>query len=404
MARPEVDFKLTNVFNRLASVAEKRIVCLYGGSSSSKTISALQYLTMIGTLSEKPLVLSVVGESIPVIKRSVLRDWQNVVMGSGLDPKRFNKVDFTYTFPMGSILQFIPADDPARFFAMRHDYVLIDEAYNVRKDIFDQIEIRTRRQILLTWNPVAPFWGTKLEDERSDVAVIHAVYRDNPFVEQSIIDALEIRAKTDPNFYRVFVLGEYGSLEGLIFKELTNWQKCERLPEEHKRRILCVDFGFTNDPSAIEELIYSDGQFFVDEIEYKPGMLNREIADIINGTTINKDGKEVRRFPERIEVVCDSAEPKSIAELRTYGINAIPAIKGPDSVKFGLKTMQGFKMNITKDSINVIKEFRNYSYAKNRHGEFTGDPVDNWNHAIDGIRYGITHIRKNPNFGRYAVS
>jgi len=274
-------WKRTDVLGKIIRATDSRIICLYGGSSSSKTISALQYLTTWGLESTEPLVITVIGESLPVIKKSVLRDWQRVVMRGMFDPIRFNKQDNTYYFAKGSILQFIPGDEELRFFSMRHDIVLIDEAYNITKGIFDQVEIRTRMQILLTWNPVAPFWGQKLEDQREDVTVIHATYKDNPYVEESIIKALEIRALTDPNFYRVFVLGKYGSLEGLIFKEETNWHKVGYMPEDYKRRILCLDFGFTYDPSAILDLRFHDGEFWVNELEYKSGLVNSELAQVL---------------------------------------------------------------------------------------------------------------------------
>ena len=388
-----VEWKESQVLEDIANVADKRIICLYGGSSSSKTISALQYLTTWALESPDPLVLTVIGESIPVLKKSVIRDWQRVVMRRVFDRNRFNKLELTYTFDNGSLLQFIPADEEARFYSIRHDIVLIDEAYHVTKGIFDQVEIRTRKQILLTWNPVSPFWATKLEDERDDVAVIHATYHKNPFVEQAIIDSLERRAKTDPNFYRVFVLGKYGTLEGLIFKQYTHWNKCDEMPEDFKRRILVLDYGFTNDPTAILDLRYSDGEFWVDELEYKPGMFNSDIFNLLQPIT----GK-------RMEVIADSAEPKSNAELRKMGLNVIPSVKGPDSVKYGINTMKGFKLNVTKSSLNTIKELRNYSWKKDRQGEFTGEPVDNWNHSCDCARYIISHIRRKPNFGSYAVS
>ncbi len=385
----------TNVFKRikLASEADKRIICLYGGSSSSKTISALQYLTIWGEYSKVPIVMTVIGESIPVIKKSVFRDWQRIVMQGNFLSDHYNKVENTYRFRGGSILQFIPADDEHKFFSLRHDLVLIDEAYNVQKGIFDQVDIRTRHQILLTWNPVAPFWGTKLEDEREDVEVIHATYKDNPHVEQSIIDSLELRAKIDPNFYRVYVRGQYGTLEGLIFEEGVNWVKCDRMPEEYKRRIFVVDYGFSQDPTAILEVRFSDGQFWVDEIEYRPGLFNADIFQILSA-----------RVDRNTEVVADSAEPKSNAELRQMGLNIIASIKGPDSVSFGIKTMKGYMINVTKGSVNMIKELRNYSYQKDRQGELTGKPVDNWDHAIDAVRYGIVHIRQRPKFGSYVVS
>ena len=390
-----VEWKETGVLEQIADVADKRIICLYGGSSSSKTISALQYLTTWALECPEPLVITVIGESVPVLKKSVIRDWQRIVMRAMFDRKKYNKLELTYSFDNGSILQFIPADDEGRFLGPRHDFVLIDEAYNVTKGIFDQVEIRTRQQILLTWNPVSPFWATRLEDERDDVAVIHATYKVNPYVEQSIIDSLERRATTDPNFYRVFVLGKYGSIEGLIFKQFTHWAKCDAMPkpEDRKRTIYVVDYGFTHDPTAVLELAYSDGQFWANELVYEPGMFNSDIYALLEPLA----GK-------RTEVVADSAEPKSNAELRKLGLNVIPAQKGPDSVKFGIETMKGFMLNVTKDSINTIKELRNYSWKKDKHGEFSHEPIDNWNHSIDALRYGITHIRRKPNYGKYSVS
>lgn len=409
-----VEWKETGILERIADVADKRIICLYGGSSSSKTISALQYLTTWCLEYPEPLVVTVIGESVPVLKRSVIRDWQRFVIREMFDRKKYNKLELTYTFDNGSVLQFIPADDESRFLAMRHDFVLIDESYNVSKGIFDQAEIRTRRQVLLTWNPVSPFWATRLEDERDDVAVIHATYHDNPFVEQAIIESLERRAETDPNFYNVYVLGKYGSIEGLIFREGTNWFKCDYLPpvDERKRSIYIVDFGFTHDPTSVNELVYSNGEFYVDELEYKPGMFNTDIHDVIKFnelTTEQKAGEplthdELKKIKTRAEVVADSAEPKSIAELKVLGLNCIASVKGPDSVKFGINTMKEFHINVTKRSLNVIKEFRNYSWKKDKHGEFMEEPIDNWNHAIDGIRYGVTHIRRKPNYGKYSVS
>ena len=409
-----VQWKETGVLEQIADVADKRIICLYGGSSSSKTISALQYLTAWCLEYPEPLIVTVVGESIPVLKKSVIRDWQLVVMRGTFDRKKYNKLELTYSFDNGSIIQFVPADDESRFLGPRQDFALIDEAYVVNKSIFDQLEIRTRRQVLLTWNPVSPFWATKLEDERDDVAVIHATYKVNPYVEQSIIDSLELRALTDPNFYDVYVLGKYGSVEGLIFKEKTHWFKCDALPpvDERKRTLYVVDYGFTHDPTFIGELVYSDGQFWVDELEYKPGMFNTDIHDVIKLHSLRLEEEpeepmthdQLKKVKTRTECVADSAEPKSNAEIRQYGLNVIPSIKGPDSVKFGINTMKEFRLNVTKGSLNIIKELRNYSWKKDKHGEHTETPVDNWNHAIDGIRYGVTHVRRNPNYGHYSVS
>lgn len=371
---------------------DARIICIYGGSSASKTISALQYLTVLASSSITPLTVTIVGESLPVVKKTVLRDWQRLVMKEAFKPYKFNKVDYTYYFDNRSLFQFMSADDARRFHGIRQDFTMIDEAYNVSHEVFDQLEIRTRRQVILTWNPVSPFWATRLQDLRKDVAVIHSTYMDNPYLEQSFREALEIRAKTDPNFHRVYVLGEYGTLEGLIFKEGEHWNKCTEMPDTYKRGLFVLDFGFTQDPTAILEIRYSDGKYWINELLYKPGMHNDEIYKFLSPLASNK------------EVIADAAEPKSISELRRMRLNIIPAQKGPDSVKFGISTMQSSQMMITETSDNTIKELRNYSYQKDKHGELIEKPIDAWNHSIDAIRYGITHLKQRPNYGRYSIS
>lgn len=391
--RIEIPLGVTSVFHKIMAQRDSRIMCLFGGSSSSKTISALQYLTIIASNSERPLVFTIVGESLPVIKKTVLRDWQRIVMGQAFQSWRFNKNDFTYYFHTGSVFQFVSADDHRRFQGIRQDYAMIDEAYNIPRAIFDQIEIRTKHQLLLTWNPVSHFWGSKLEYEREDIVYIHSTYKDNKFLDKNITRALEVRARSDSNFYRVYVLGEYGTLEGLIFKEGEQWSKCDSLPDPFKSQVFAIDFGFSQDPAAILEIRYSDGQYWINEIAFETGLLNSDIHSILQGVQIG-----------RSPVVADSAEPKSIAELRRHGLNIYESIKGPDSIRHGIKAMHEQHFHITKESINVIRELRNYAYAKNKDGEFEGKPVDRFNHGIDAARYGITYMKRRPNPGQYNIS
>ena len=154
-----------------------------------------------------------------------------------------------------------------------------------------------------------------------------------------------------------------------------------------------IDFGFTQDPTAILELKYSDGKYWIEELVYKRGLHNSDIYNFL-----------LPLAGTRTEIIADSAEPKSIAELKRMGLNAIPSQKGPDSVKFGISSMQSSKLMVTGSSINTIKEFRNYSYIKTKDGEYIDKPVDNWNHSIDAIRYGIIHLKQKPNFGHYSIS
>lgn len=388
--------KTTAVFDRLVSLPPYRVTCLYGGSSSSKTISVSQYLTGIAQYVPNQ-VITIIGESMPVLKRSIIRDWRTFVMGESYDDNLFNRSDSLYTFPSGSIIQFVPGDDGSRFHGPRQDYALLDEAYNIPKDVFDMVEIRTRQRIFLTWNPRSEFWAKELED-RDDSIMLHSTYKDNRFLEASIIKSLEGRADRDPNFYRVYVMGEYGNLEGLVFSEGSQWKKVSGFPVDasgkpyYKWRAFGLDFGFTHDPSCLVEIRFVDGELYMKEHLYNTGLVNRDIFDRIKGI--------VSREP----IWADAAEPKSIEELRRLGLNIKAASKPRDSVRFGINILKTYPMNVTKDSLNLIKELRNYSWEKDKKKDVYKDvPIDKFNHAIDATRYGVQKIRAAMT-GRYIVS
>ncbi len=390
--------KLTRVFHEINDALDDfRILVSYGGSSSSKTISAMQHLTYAGMLYPDQ-VITVIGESVPVLKRSVIQDWRSVIMGDAFEYSRYNSVDRIYRFHTGSIMQFVPGDDPGRFHGPRQDYALFDEAYNIKKDIFDQVEIRTRKNLFLTWNPVSPFWG-KLLSDRDDCYTIHSTYQDNPHLEASIIKALERRASMDDNFYRVYVLGEYGSIEGLIYaenknwKQVSDWPKDEEGKEYYKWRIFGLDFGFTHDPSAFVEIRYADGQLWVKQHIYETELTNDVIAERIH-----------RLGFARELTIADSAEAKSIREILNLKVRVQGAEKGPDSVKHGINLMKQYRVNVLRDSVDLIKEYRNYSWAKDRHGEWIGKPLDGYDHLMDAIRYGVTYKVKWPASGKYSIS
>jgi phage terminase large subunit len=317
---------------------------------------------------------TLVGESVPVIKKTILADWRELVMADQFERHRFNKTDMVYRFASGSTFSFVPADDDSRFHGPRQDYLFLDEAFNIKKKIFDQAEVRTRRRIFITFNPTSVFWAKDLFD-LNETAVIHSTYKDNPFIEQQVIDALERRAKTDVNFHNVYALGQWGSLEGVIFKEGINWSITNEFPGDYSKRILGLDFGFTIDPTAVCDIRYHDGQLWIKELLYQKEMLNSQIARYLDYDT-----------------VADSAEPKSIVELNRIGKRVIPSQKGPDSVRAGIELIKQFKLNIYSPSVNLIKELRNYKWAQDKNDELLNKPVDDFNHLVDAMRYGISHL------------
>ena len=362
--------KTTKVFNRLIN-NKKRINIFYGGSSSSKTISVLQYLTLYAfKYPNKRITLS--SESTPKMKITIIRDWIEIVMKDLFDQKSFNKTDGVYKFPNGSTFTFVGADNPERFKGPRQHIMYFDEVNHIQEEIFNQADIRTDEMVFVSFNPASKFWIEKYWDNE-DTYVDHSTYKDNPFISDDIIKALKKRELTDPNFYNVYTLGNWGNLEGLIFKEGVNWHLTNIFPEDFKKEKYGLDFGFSIDPSAIVHLRYHDGDIYVKEILYQKGLLNSELAEYLTD----------------IQTVADSAEPKSIEEIKRLGKDIIPAMKGPDSIRNGIKKIKEFNIYITRDSLNLIKEFRNYKYATNKDGENLNKPIDDWNHGIDAIRYAL---------------
>ena len=367
-------FLITPIYKELSKAWDKhRLFVLYGGSSSSKTITALQKL-VIYAYKNKNRVITLSAESLPVMKKTIINDFKTIVMGPLFDVKRWNTTDATYTFETGSRFQFVPADDEVRFHAMRQDILYLDEAFYIKKAIYDQASIRTREKIIATFNPRAVFWLKDLMDE-PETFVHHSTYRDNPFVEQTIKDELDKRAKTDVNFHRVYNLGLWGSLEGLIFQEGVHWDTTDEWPADFKKERLGLDFGYSVDPAAIIHIRYHNGEIYLREVMYRREMLNSDIAPYLE-----------------IPTIADSAEPKSIAELVRLGKDVKPSVKGPDSINSGIQLLKQFKMNVTSDSLNLIKEFRSYTWQENRQGEVLTKPIDKFNHCIDAVRYGVNDM------------
>lgn len=371
--------KLTNVFkyNINAYKAGHRYVINQGGTSSSKTWSILQLLFFIALKNEKYLI-SIVSESLPHLKRGALRDFQKILEGSGIALEDIHNKS-NNTFKVGaSTIEFFSADDSTKMRGARRDILFINECNNVDKKAFDELSVRTRLCTFLDYNPTSEFWVHEFMQARADVdyKFIRSTYKDNQYLDQNIVQEIERRKDIDPVWWTVYGEGNIGQYEGVIF---TNWITDNKLPDTPKR-VLAVDFGFTNDPTTILDIRYSDGELFVDELMYRTQMTNNEIAAFIN------------TLEDRPLVVCDSAEPKSIAELQMMGVRAIGADKGPDSIRSGIDTLKQQRIHVTERSINTIKELRNYRWKTDKAGKSLNEPTGYWNHAIDALRYGAVYL------------
>lgn len=347
-----------------------------GSTRSGKTWALLQLLYIIASSSRSPLLISIVSETLPHLRRGAIRDFKQMLQDEdAYDAKAWRESEKIYTTPNGSQIEFFSADSPSKVLGPARDILFVNECNNVAYEIVRQLAVRTRKTIFLDFNPREEFWAhTEILPRTKGVKFIKSTYIDNPFLTPEQIQEIEAN-KHNKEWWLVYGLGEVGSREGLC---LQNWDLVDTLPKEYKKRFFCLDFGFTNDPTALLEVRLSGGELYVKEHLYAQGLTNPEIA------------KQIRLLDTGdAPIVCDSAEPKSIEELRRFGVKkAEPAQKGADSVRIGLDIINRYRLHITKNSLNLIKEARNYKYKRDADGNATNTPIDYFNHAIDALRYG----------------
>ncbi len=306
----------TTAFNRIASLS-KRIRAIQGGTSASKTISVLLFLIAMAQTDTKKTLTSVVSESIPHLKRGAIRDFKNIMQEHKYwKDSLWNATDSIYTFETGSQIEFFSSDNGDKLRGARRDRLFINEANNVTFDAFEQLEVRTKEFIILDWNPTTEFWFyTEVEPKRDDVERIILTYLDNEGLSKQIVDSIEQR-KNRPGWWKVYGEGQLGEVEGKIYKD---WAIIDDIPHEARLERYGLDFGYTNDPTAIVAIYSYNNGYILDEITFQKGLSNKQIADVLDNN-------------EKALVVADSAEPKSNDEIKSYGINIIPCVKGWHSV------------------------------------------------------------------------
>jgi phage terminase large subunit len=380
----------TTAQNKIAQL-KKRVRIVRGGTSSSKTFSIIPMLITYAVQKDNTEI-SIVSESIPHLRRGAIRDFLKIMQMVGMyDPNKWNKSSLTYTFSNNSFIEFFSADQPDKLRGARRDVLFINECNNVDWESYYQLAIRTRKFIYLDYNPVSEFWvDTELVHD-ADSEMIVLTYKDNEALDSSIVAEIEKakeKAETSEywrNWWAVYGLGQIGNLEGVIF---SNYQLIDTIPSDARLLGCGVDFGYSVDPTAIVEVYQYNDQRIIKEICYRTGMLNSDIAKVL---------------PKGIPVYADSAEPKSIEEIRRFGISIKGVTKGKDSINYGIQVMQGQNYMITKDSTNLIKELRGYCWDKGKDGKTLPIPVGD-DHIIDAWRYfEMESLGLKKNFGSYDV-
>lgn len=369
----------TKIFKKVEKAYEGgyTTISLQGSSRSSKTYNTLIWLILF-CLNHAGTRLSIVRKTLPALKGSVFVDFKEILIKMNLfNQKRLNKSDFIYTFENGSWVDFFSSDNEQKLRGRKRDILFVNEANELSYLEFEQLQMRTTKLAIIDYNPSFSdeHWICKLNGE---VKTYHFVstYKDNPFLEKKVIDEIESLQHKNENLWRIYGLGLQSVVEGLVF---TNVHACKTIPEYVKKRFVGMDFGFSNDPTAIVEVGISEAEksIYIDEIAYRTQMLTNDII------------KELKIIDTHRKVISESADPRLIQEIYRAGINIHPVNKFKGSVEAGITKMQEYTIYYTERSINVGKELKNYIYDRDKEGKWLNQPVDAFNHAIDATRYVI---------------
>ena len=335
--------------------------------------------------------MTICRKTYPALRASVMRDFFTILEQQELYiPSLHNKSQSTYKL-FGNIVEFISLDQSSKVRGRKRDLLFCNEANELSLEDWRQLILRTTGRIIIDFNPSDEFhWIHDSVIPRDDSDFFQTTYKDNPFLEQSVIEEIERFKDVDENFWRVYGLGEKGVNRSAV---LTHWKQSKSIPEGWKLMNYGLDFGYTNDPTCIVA-VYTDGQgFLLDEICYATGLTNSAICETMRLAGIQREDV----------IIADCAEPKSIDEIHGHGFNVHACRKGADSIRAGLDFLRSRPLLITERSLNGIKELRNYKYKEDKNGNILNSPVDAFNHFIDASRYAITFNQTNPNFGSYAL-
>ena len=365
-----------------------RVTHHIGGTRSGKSYALLQWC-IVQCLTDREEI-TIVRKTIPSLKRTILKDFKDVMISLGIwDENSFNITDRVYTFWNGSSIQFISTDDSEKLRGLKSSILWLEEANEIDSESYFQLQIRTTKKVILSLNPtISPFhWIRSLE-----ATTYFTTYKDNPYLERSIVRAIEELKQTNPKAWKTYGLGEFTTNERAVFQ----FNMVEWVPDDAEFVCWGFDAGYSADPSAMVG-IWKGGEkdIYLVETLYEKGMVTDDLIKHF-GSCVN--GRE--------EIWCDSAEGRLIEEIYRSGLNAKPVKKGPDSITFGISVMKNFNIIVDSKSQNLINEMYSYQYATDKHGYTTDKPEGGLDHLIDAARYGcmMRLSLKHANRGKYNIS
>ena len=364
----------TNVFSmNLAAYLrpDVRTIVNKGGTRSSKTWSILQLLYTIASKSSRARTISVVSETMPHLKRGCIRDFKDMLKNDGLwKPASWNETDKIYQVG-NSIIEFFSADQPGKVMGPARDILFINEAIFIPFEVYRQLATRTREKVLIDYNPLYEFWIDSKVLPNATSSLIHSTYKDNDMLSAAQIAEIEYQGSIDQMYYQVMILGETGTYEGLVVQ---NWDIVSEMPPTLKKRWIGLDFGWSAPTAIMLVGLGEKNEIYIDEIGYETNLDNPDIARIIIDAGL-----------QDVEVIADAAEPKSIKELQAFGLNVVKTDN--KDIDLGIRVMNRYRKHYTARSLNSIDENRKYRYTQDADGNYTGAPIDKFNHAKDAERY-----------------
>lgn len=377
-------YSVTSTLEKLQALTA-RIWVVQGGTSAGKTIAILLYL-LNWAIEHPGKVISIVSDTFPNLRKGAMRDFLSICRETNIDKiAQWNKTESTLTLPNGTIIEFFSTDMLGALGA-RRDLLYINEANRISWDTFSQLEVRTREQVILDFNPVSEFWAhTELinNPDRSDVEFLKVTYLDNESLDDATVKAVEMRrGDGTSNWWRVYGLGEIGSLEGNVYE---GWMSMDEVPDGARLVRYGLDFGFSNDETAMASIWEcEDGRTIIREEVYQRGILGSQYAEILKSHNIDPS----------VLIVADGARPEIIAEVQNAGFRIIAADKNAGSVKRGIDRVQ--QRRIGYIGKNLEREFLTYGWRKKRSGEVLDEPQDGNDHLMDALRYAIDDLSRKP--------
>lgn len=372
--------KINHEWQKVLQTGNKHRVFLEGGTTASKTYSEVQLCVLIGAnWKQDPLTITIVSESFPHLRTGAMRDFKNI-MGESWNDKCWSESKYCYTWPNGCQLEFISGDHPERFSGPRRDIILFNELNNISMYVYREADLRTSKFVMADWNPYGEFWfhDEHMWESPENAFYDKLTYKDVPdIVSKNIMETIESYRDKDPNFYRVHAFGLMGNIEGLVYPK---FEQVERLPEGPV--LYGLDYGFSSDPTALVKCVIVGDNLYSKEMLYKPGLTNEDIA---REMTLLKIGHE--------PIYADANEPKSAEELRRLGFNVMEVDKAGMRRGYRIQRVNQFNQFWTKDSLNGIKEQRNYRYIedKERPGSFTEKTTHQWSHLMAAREFALAN-------------